>query len=188
MRRPTAKQRVQVRGCVGRWRKPQLGFKLREVAAHAPGGFFGIPQANGLQQTTMLLAPAGGGFFARRCVCRAPRHKDQRGARHQLAQDAPERVVTSALGDLQVEIAGQADRAVHVAARACRLLVLDAASQAIGDVNTLPLELQGLTSTVTTPAIYALGTVTTVVSFLVMGVAIGLAALLGRRQTRSRHA
>ncbi len=61
-------------------------------------------------------------------------------------------------------------------------------SQAIGDVNTLPLELQGLTSTVTTPAIYALGTVTTVVSFLVMGVAIGLAALLGRRQTRSRHA
>ncbi|WP_234384385.1 ABC transporter permease, partial [Paracidovorax avenae] len=32
-------------------------------------------------------------------------------------------------------------------------------SQAIGDVNTLPLELQGLTTTVTTPAIYALGTV-----------------------------
>ena len=61
-------------------------------------------------------------------------------------------------------------------------------SQAIGDVNTLPLELQGLTSTVTTPAIYALGTVTTVVSFLVMGLAIGLAALLGRRQTRTRHA
>lgn len=61
-------------------------------------------------------------------------------------------------------------------------------SQAIGDVNTLPLELQGLTSTVTTPAIYALGTVTTVVSFLVMGLAIGLAALLGRRQTRARHA
>jgi putative spermidine/putrescine transport system permease protein len=34
-------------------------------------------------------------------------------------------------------------------------------SQAIGDLNTLPLELQGLTTTVTTPAIYALGTVTT---------------------------
>jgi putative spermidine/putrescine transport system permease protein len=29
-------------------------------------------------------------------------------------------------------------------------------SQAIGDVNTLPLELQGLTTTVTTPSIYAL--------------------------------
>lgn len=42
-------------------------------------------------------------------------------------------------------------------------------SQAIGDVNTLPLELQGLTTTVTNPAIYALGTVTTVISFLVIG-------------------
>ncbi|KQP11999.1 ABC transporter permease [Pseudorhodoferax sp. Leaf267] len=55
-------------------------------------------------------------------------------------------------------------------------------SQAIGDVNTLPLELQGLTSTVTTPSIYALGTVTTIVSFLVMGLAIGLAMLLARRR------
>ncbi len=55
-------------------------------------------------------------------------------------------------------------------------------SQAIGDVNTLPLELQGLTSTVTTPSIYALGTVTTVVSFLVMGLAITLATLLARRR------
>ena len=51
-------------------------------------------------------------------------------------------------------------------------------SQAIGDVNTLPLELQGLTSTVTTPAIYALGTVTTVVSFLVMGGTLALMKLL----------
>jgi putative spermidine/putrescine transport system permease protein len=59
-------------------------------------------------------------------------------------------------------------------------------SQAIGDVNTLPLELQGLTSTVTTPSIYALGTVTTVVSLLVMAVALGSAALLRRRATRKR--
>ncbi|MDB5899832.1 MAG: binding-protein-dependent transport system inner rane component [Ramlibacter sp.] len=58
-------------------------------------------------------------------------------------------------------------------------------SQAIGDVNTLPLELQGLTSTVTTPSIYALGTVTTVVSLLVMGLAMGLAWWLGRRQNKS---
>ena len=57
-------------------------------------------------------------------------------------------------------------------------------SQAIGDVNTLPLELQGLTSTVTTPAIYALGTVTTVVSFAVMAIALGAAALLRRRSAR----
>jgi putative spermidine/putrescine transport system permease protein len=59
-------------------------------------------------------------------------------------------------------------------------------SQAIGDVNTLPLELQGLTSTVTTPAIYALGTVTTVVSFAVMAVALGSAAWLRRRAARRR--
>jgi putative spermidine/putrescine transport system permease protein len=55
-------------------------------------------------------------------------------------------------------------------------------SQAIGDVNTLPLELQGLTTTVTTPSIYALGTVTMVVSFLVMGLAVGLSSWLRRRQ------
>jgi putative spermidine/putrescine transport system permease protein len=61
-------------------------------------------------------------------------------------------------------------------------------SQAIGDVNTLPLELQGLTSTVTTPAIYALGTVTTVVSLLVMGVAVSLALWLGKRQKKGRAA
>jgi putative spermidine/putrescine transport system permease protein len=54
-------------------------------------------------------------------------------------------------------------------------------SQAIGDVNTLPLELQGLTATVTTPAIYALGTVTTVVSFAVMGVTVGLAMWLKKK-------
>ena len=53
-------------------------------------------------------------------------------------------------------------------------------SQAIGDVNTLPLELQGLTTTVTTPAIYALGTVTTLVSFLVMGLAMAAAKWLSR--------
>jgi putative spermidine/putrescine transport system permease protein len=47
-------------------------------------------------------------------------------------------------------------------------------SQAMGDLNTLPLELQGLTTTVTTPVIYALGTVTTVVSFAVMGFTLGV--------------
>ena len=54
-------------------------------------------------------------------------------------------------------------------------------SQAIGDLNTLPLELQGLTTTVTTPVVYALGTVTTVVSFGVIGLTLGLIALLRRR-------
>jgi putative spermidine/putrescine transport system permease protein len=47
-------------------------------------------------------------------------------------------------------------------------------SQAMGDFNTLPLELQGLTTTVTTPVIYALGTVTTVVSFAVMALTLSV--------------
>ena len=59
-------------------------------------------------------------------------------------------------------------------------------SQAIGDLNTLPLELQGLTTTVTTPAIYALGTVTTGVSLLVIGAALASAALLRRRRQAAR--
>jgi putative spermidine/putrescine transport system permease protein len=57
-------------------------------------------------------------------------------------------------------------------------------SQAIGDLNTLPLELQGLTTTVTTPAIYALGTVTTGISLLVILLALGAAAWMGRRAKR----
>lgn len=58
-------------------------------------------------------------------------------------------------------------------------------SQAIGDLNTLPLELQGLTTTVTDPAIYALGTVTTGVSLLVIAVALGSAEWLRRRRAVS---
>jgi putative spermidine/putrescine transport system permease protein len=57
-------------------------------------------------------------------------------------------------------------------------------SQAIGSVNTLPLELQGLTTTVTNPDIYALGTVTTGVSFLVIGLCLGVILLLQRRQKK----
>lgn len=53
-------------------------------------------------------------------------------------------------------------------------------SQVMGDLNTLPLELQGLTTTVTTPVIYALGTVTTLVSFAVMGLTLGLVWLWRR--------
>ncbi|TXD56489.1 ABC transporter permease [Ralstonia sp. TCR112] len=59
-------------------------------------------------------------------------------------------------------------------------------SQAIGDVNTLPLELQGLTTTVTTPSIYALGTLTTVVSFVVMGLTMLAIVRLRHRQSAGR--
>lgn len=57
-------------------------------------------------------------------------------------------------------------------------------SQAIGAVNTLPLELQGLTTTVTKPDIYALGTVTTAVSVAVIGAALAAIRLLRLRQER----
>jgi putative spermidine/putrescine transport system permease protein len=53
-------------------------------------------------------------------------------------------------------------------------------SQAMGsDQNTLPLELTGLTTTITNPEIYALGTMTTGVSLLVI-----VAALLTMRALR----
>jgi putative spermidine/putrescine transport system permease protein len=55
-------------------------------------------------------------------------------------------------------------------------------SQAIGEVNTLPLELQALTTTVTTPEIYALGTVTTGVSLIVIALALLSINLLQKRQ------
>src|SRR5689334_6391616 len=58
-------------------------------------------------------------------------------------------------------------------------------SQAVGADNTLPMQLQGLTTTVTTPVIYALGTVTTAVSFAVILVAISTVLLAQRH--RARH-
>lgn len=57
-------------------------------------------------------------------------------------------------------------------------------SQTMGEHNTLPMELQALTTTVTTPDIYALGTSTTAVSFGVIAVALGAIAILRARQAR----
>jgi putative spermidine/putrescine transport system permease protein len=57
-------------------------------------------------------------------------------------------------------------------------------SQAVGYRNTLPLELQGQTTTVTTPVIYALGTLTTAVSFCVIAGALAAILALRRRQAR----
>src|ERR1700754_4263888 len=55
-------------------------------------------------------------------------------------------------------------------------------SQTIGSVNTLPLDLQGLTTTVTNPDIYALGTVISAVSFTVISLALGTIHVLNKRQ------
>jgi putative spermidine/putrescine transport system permease protein len=57
-------------------------------------------------------------------------------------------------------------------------------SQAMGSANTLPIELQALTTTVTTPAIYALGTTTTAISFLVIGMALSTVFIVQNRRRR----
>ncbi|MEM8837077.1 MAG: ABC transporter permease [Pseudomonadota bacterium] len=54
-----------------------------------------------------------------------------------------------------------------------------------GSHNTLPLEIFGMTTNVTTPVLYALGTLTTVFSMIVIGTFLVIAWLLNRR--RSRH-
>ncbi len=55
-------------------------------------------------------------------------------------------------------------------------------SQVMGATNTLPLDLRGLTTTVTTPIIYALGTVTTSISFLVIGFSLTLVYILRHKK------
>ena len=54
----------------------------------------------------------------------------------------------------------------------------------IGSKNTLPLEIFGMTTTVTTPTLYALGTLTTAVSFLIIGISFSTIAFLERRRRR----
>ena len=53
-----------------------------------------------------------------------------------------------------------------------------------GTYNTLPLEIYGMTTNVTTPVLYALGTVTTVFSFLVIAGTLGLIVYLNRARAR----
>ena len=54
---------------------------------------------------------------------------------------------------------------------------------AAGVKQTLPLEIFGMTTTVTTPTLYALGTVTTVVSFSVILISLAVISVLERRRT-----
>jgi putative spermidine/putrescine transport system permease protein len=54
-----------------------------------------------------------------------------------------------------------------------------------GNFNTLPLEIYGMTTNVTTPVLYALGTVTTALSFVVIGLSLAAYAIVRRR--RARH-
>lgn len=53
-----------------------------------------------------------------------------------------------------------------------------------GSFNTLPLEIYGMTTNVTTPVLYALGTVTTVFSLAVILLALATIAVLRKRRAR----
>lgn len=53
-----------------------------------------------------------------------------------------------------------------------------------GTYNTLPLEIYGMTTNVTTPVLYALGAVTTLFSFLVIAATLALIVMLNRRHSR----
>ena len=54
--------------------------------------------------------------------------------------------------------------------------------QTAGSLNTLPLEIWSMTLNVTSPSLYALGTVTTMISFLIIGVCLGTIARIQKRR------
>jgi putative spermidine/putrescine transport system permease protein len=54
--------------------------------------------------------------------------------------------------------------------------------QTAGSLNTLPLEIWSMTLNVTSPSLYALGTVTTIISFVIIGVCLGTIALIQKRR------
>lgn len=54
----------------------------------------------------------------------------------------------------------------------------------VGSKNTLPLEIWTMTTNVTSPALYALGTVTTIISFIAIAIALGSIAYIQRRRSR----
>ncbi len=57
-------------------------------------------------------------------------------------------------------------------------------SQALGALNTLPLELQAMQTNATTPVIYALGTLTTALSLVVIGTSLSVLWWLRSRQAK----
>jgi putative spermidine/putrescine transport system permease protein len=54
--------------------------------------------------------------------------------------------------------------------------------QTAGALNTLPLEIWSMTLNVTSPSLYALGTVTTIVSFLIIGMCLGAITIIQKRR------
>jgi putative spermidine/putrescine transport system permease protein len=54
--------------------------------------------------------------------------------------------------------------------------------QTTGGTNTLPIEIWSMTQNVTSPSIYALGTLTTAFSFIIIGISLSAVALIQRRR------
>jgi putative spermidine/putrescine transport system permease protein len=54
-----------------------------------------------------------------------------------------------------------------------------------GSYNTLPLEIYGMTTNVTSPVLYALGTLTTVFSLVIIGLFLGIAVWMNRRRMKN---
>jgi putative spermidine/putrescine transport system permease protein len=59
--------------------------------------------------------------------------------------------------------------------------------QTAGSLNTLPLEIWSMTLNVTSPSLYALGTVTTAVSFLIIGTCLGGIVHIQRRRAAANQ-
>ena len=57
----------------------------------------------------------------------------------------------------------------------------------VGGKNTLPIEISNMTTNVTTPALYAIGTVTSAVSFLVIATAFIAIAVVQKRRARAKQ-
>lgn len=57
----------------------------------------------------------------------------------------------------------------------------------VGPSNTLPLEIWAMTTTVTSPALYALGTLTTVISFIAITLSLGSIAFIQHRRAGLRR-
>lgn len=56
----------------------------------------------------------------------------------------------------------------------------------VGGRNTLPIEISNMTTNVTTPALYAIGTVTSLISFTVIAAAFVAIAIIQKRRARAR--
>jgi putative spermidine/putrescine transport system permease protein len=55
----------------------------------------------------------------------------------------------------------------------------------VGSKNTLPIEIWTMTTNVTSPALYALGTVTTVISFAAIAIAMGSIGYIQRKRSKA---